>query len=196
MRSFVEGGGTLVAIGDSTGFGNYLGLPMADALTETVDGSARHLPNTKFYVPGSVLEASVDNTLPIAYGLPPKVDMFYANSPAFRVPRDCHTQPVAWFASADPLRSGWAWGQQYLNGAVAAVQSDVGKGKVYLFGPEITFRGQPHGTLELYLQCDLSGGRGIGDAAMTTHHVAWALYVKLPRRAGRPAPLGEYYDYL
>jgi hypothetical protein len=162
LRSFVEGGGTLVAIGDSTSFGNYLGLPMTDALTETVDGSTRHLPNTKFYVPGSVLEASVDNTLPIAYGLPPKVDMFYINSPAFRVQKDAHTQPIAWFPSAEPLRSGWAWGQQYLNGAVAAIQSDVGKGKVYLFGPEITFRGQPHGTFKfLFNAIYLAGAESV-----------------------------------
>jgi hypothetical protein len=162
LRSFVEGGGTLVAIGGSTSFGNYLGLPMSDALTETVDGSTRHLPNTKFYVPGSVLEASVDNTLPIAYGLPPKVDMFYINSPAFRVQKDAHTQSIAWFPSAEPLRSGWAWGQQYLNGAVAAVQSDVGKGKVYLFGPEITFRGQPHGTFKfLFNAIYLAGAESV-----------------------------------
>jgi hypothetical protein len=150
LRSFVEGGGTLVAIGGSSSFGYYLGLPMTDALTESVDGSNRRLPNTKFYVPGSVLEASVDNTLPIAYGLPAKVDMFYINSPAFRLKSDAGstTRRVAWFASAEPLRSGWAWGQQNLNGAVAAVQSDVGKGKVYLFGPEITFRGQSHATFK------------------------------------------------
>ncbi len=151
LRSFVEGGGTLVAIGGSSSFGYYLGLPIANALTETVDGAARRLPTTKFYVPGSVLEASVDNTLPIAYGLPPKVDMFYMNSPTFRLQKDAaadHTHPIAWFASATPLRSGWAWGQQYLNGGVAAVESDMGKGKVYLFGPEITFRGQPHGTFK------------------------------------------------
>lgn len=121
---------------------------MSNALTETVDGTARRLPNTKFYVPGSVLEASVDTSLPIAYGLPSKVDMFFISSPAFRVQDSGRVKPVAWYASAEPLRSGWAWGQQYLNGAVAAVQSDVGKGKVYLFGPEITFRGQPHGTFK------------------------------------------------
>jgi Zinc carboxypeptidase len=162
LRSFVEGGGTLVAIGGSTGIGSYLGLPITDALTETVDGSTRHLPNTKFYVPGSVLEARVDNTLPIAYGLPSEVDMFYINSPAFRVQKDAHTQPVAWFPSAEPLRSGWAWGQQYLNGAVAAVQSDVGKGKVYLFGPEITFRGQPHGTFKfLFNAIYLAGAESV-----------------------------------
>jgi hypothetical protein len=165
LRSFVEGGGTLVAIGGSTSIGSYLGLPVVSALTETVDGSTRRLPNTKFYVPGSVLEASVDNTLPIAYGLPPKVDMFYMNSPAFRLQKDTgpsRTQPVAWFASAEPLRSGWAWGQQYLNGAVAAVESDVGKGKVYLFGPEITFRGQPHGTFKfLFNAIYLSGAQTV-----------------------------------
>ncbi len=165
LRSFVEGGGTLVAIGGSTSIGGYLGLPVENALTETVDGSTRRLPNTKFYVPGSVLEASVDNTLPIAYGLPPKVDMFYMNSPAFRLQKDTgpsRTQPVAWFASAAPLRSGWAWGEQYLNGAVAAVESDVGKGKVYLFGPEITFRGQPHGTFKfLFNAIYLSGAQTV-----------------------------------
>jgi hypothetical protein len=165
LRSFVEGGGTLVAIGSSTGVGSYLGLPVSSALTETVDGSTRRLPNTKFYVPGSVLEATVDNTLPIAYGLSPKVDMFYMNSPAFRLQKDTgptHTQPVAWFASAEPLRSGWAWGQQYLNGAVAAVESDMGKGKVYLFGPEITFRGQPHGTFKfLFNAIYLAGAESV-----------------------------------
>ena len=162
LRSFVEGGGSLVAIGGSSSFGYYLGLPMTDALTETVEGTQRRIPNTKFYVPGSVLEASVDTTLPIAYGLPPKVDMFFSNSPAFRVQKDAHTQPIAWYASAEPLRSGWAWGQQYLNGAVAAVESDVGKGKVYLFGPEITFRGQPHGTFKfLFNAIYLAGAESV-----------------------------------
>ena len=28
------------------------------------------------------------------------------------------------------------------------VEANYGKGKVYLFGPEITFRGQPHGTFK------------------------------------------------
>ncbi len=32
---------------------------------------------------------------------------------------------------------------------MAAVDAAVGKGHVYLFGPEITFRAQPHGTFKL-----------------------------------------------
>ncbi len=55
---------------------------------------------------------------------------------------------VAWFDSPTPLRSGWAWGQGYLNGGVAAAEASVGKGKLFMFGPEITNRAQPHGTFK------------------------------------------------
>ena len=55
----------------------------------------------------------------------------------------------AWFDSATPLRSGWAWGQKYLEGGVAAVEARIGKGRVVLYGPEILQRAQPHGTFKL-----------------------------------------------
>jgi hypothetical protein len=162
LRRFVEDGGTVLAIGSSTAFGYYLGLPITNALTEVApDGSRKRLATDKFYVPGSVLQASVDNTLPIAYGLPDKLDVFYDNSPVFHLLPDSGlkgVRPIAWFSSAEPLRSGWAWGQHYLNGTVAAVEASLGKGKVYLFGPEITFRGQPHGTFKfLFNAIDLAG---------------------------------------
>jgi zinc carboxypeptidase len=162
LRRFVEEGGTILAIGSSAAFGPYLGVSVASALTEkSPDGADVRLSTAKFYVPGSILQASVDNTLPISYGLPAKLDVFYDNSPAFRlVPganlKDSH--PIAWFATPDPLRSGWAWGEHYLNGAVEAVEATVGEGKVYLFAPEITFRGQPHGTFKfLFNAIDLAG---------------------------------------
>jgi hypothetical protein len=152
LHQFVEEGGTLLAIGSSTAFDRYFGLPVSNALVDTsADGPGGRLPNTKFYIPGSVLQASVDTSLPIAYGLPDKVDVFYINSPAFRLLPGAEqkgTRQVAWFAGPEPLRSGWAWGQHYLNGAVGAVEANVGKGSVYLFGPEITFRAQPHGTFK------------------------------------------------
>jgi hypothetical protein len=162
LRKFVEEGGTILAIGSSTGIGSYLGLPLTSALTErAADGSEERLSGSKFYVPGSVLQASVDNTIPIAYGLPDKVDVFYDNSPAFRLVPGANlkdTHPIAWFATPNPLRSGWAWGEQYLNGAVEAVEAKVGEGTVYLFAPEITFRGQPHGTFKfLFNAIDLAG---------------------------------------
>ena len=54
----------------------------------------------------------------------------------------------AWFATGKPLRSGWAWGQEYLRNGVAAFVANVGKGKLYAFGPEITFRAQTHGVFK------------------------------------------------
>jgi hypothetical protein len=55
---------------------------------------------------------------------------------------------VAWFDSPSPLKSGWAWGQQYLDQAVEVVEAPVGKGRVVLYGPEIAWRAQPHGTFK------------------------------------------------
>jgi len=46
------------------------------------------------------------------------------------------------------LRSGWAWGQGYLENGIVAAEARVGAGKVLLFGPEILQRGQPHGTFK------------------------------------------------
>jgi hypothetical protein len=56
---------------------------------------------------------------------------------------------VAWYDSPTPLRSGWAWGQQYLDQAVSIVEGAVGKGRVVLFGNEVNWRAQPHGTFKL-----------------------------------------------
>jgi hypothetical protein len=55
---------------------------------------------------------------------------------------------VAWFDSPTPLRSGWAWGQSYLDKGVIAVDAKVGTGRVFLFGPEILMRAQPRGTFK------------------------------------------------
>ena len=49
----------------------------------------------------------------------------------------------------DSLASGWAWGQQYLAGGAAVAESTIGEGKVILYGPEVAFRAQPHGTFKL-----------------------------------------------
>jgi hypothetical protein len=58
-------------------------------------------------------------------------------------------RPVAWFDGKKPLRSGWALGDGYLDQGVAVVDAAVGRGRLFLYGPEITFRGQPHGTFKL-----------------------------------------------
>jgi len=153
LKKFVELGGTLVAIGSSVNAAAAdFGLPVKSYLTEMgPDGVERNLPADKFYIPGSLLRMNVDNTNPLAYGMPRQVDVFFDNSPVFKLQPTVemqHTSPVGWF-SGKVLDSGWAWGQQYLDGGTAVAESAVGEGKVVLLGPEVNFRDQPHGTYKL-----------------------------------------------
>jgi hypothetical protein len=153
LRKFVESGGSIVTIGSSTSAAELFGIPVKSYLTEKgTDGRDRPLPREKFYIPGSLLKAHIDNTNPLAYGMPETVDVFFDNNPVFRLEPDAgrkKTSPVAWFSGQEVLDSGWAWGQQYLDGGTAVVEATVGEGKVVLLGPEVNFRDQPHGTYKL-----------------------------------------------
>jgi hypothetical protein len=116
------------------------------------DGKEHPLPRDKFYVPGSLLRMNIDNTNPLAYGMPKQVDVFYDNNPVFRMEPTAQmqkTSPVGWFQGSQVLDSGWAWGQQYLDGGTAVAEASLGEGKVVLLGPEVNFRDQPHGTFKL-----------------------------------------------
>jgi len=163
LRQFVEKGGVVLTVGSSSaGFGKYLNLPIADALTETKpDGTEKKISSDKYYVPGSVLRVKVDNTRPIAYGVSEDLDILFSNDPVFRLLPDAKQKgvnPIAWFPNAEPLRSGWALGQNYLKDGNAALEASVGKGKVYLFGPDITFRGQSHGSFKFLFNSIYQGG--------------------------------------
>jgi hypothetical protein len=162
IKEFLDQGGNVVSIGTSARLGDMLGLPVYNALVErTPTGDERALPAEKFYVPGSILSVAVDNSTGISAGLPSRLDVFYDNSPAFRLGPDAAlkgVRPIAWFDSDKPLRSGWAWGQNYLEGAVAIAEANVGRGHLYLFGPEITFRAQPHGTFKFLFNGLYGGG--------------------------------------
>ncbi len=157
IRRFLEDGGTVVTIGRSTSLARHLGLPISPAPAR--DGV--ELESEEFYVPGSLLQARVDNTLPAAHGMPEYADFMFDNSPSFTLGPEAAAQgiqPIAWFDSPAPLRSGWAWGEEHLEGAVAAAQATVGDGTLFLFGPEIAFRAQPHGTFKLLFNSIYSGG--------------------------------------
>jgi hypothetical protein len=149
LRDFIMNGGTVVAVGSSAvNLAAYLQLPIENHLAK--NGAA--YPRTQFYVPGSVLQVRVDTTTGGGLGMAGRADVFFDASPVFKLGADAAAKgvrPIAWFDSATPLRSGWAWGQELLKDGVAAAEVSVGKGKVYLYGPQITQRAQPHGTFKL-----------------------------------------------
>jgi hypothetical protein len=167
LRKFLEDGGTIVAVGQSAVLARALGLPIENHLVERgADGVDRPLPREKYYIPGTILRIAVDTTHPAAQGLSDHVDVFFDNSPVFALGPDAAMKGVralAWFDNVAPLRSGWAWGQGYLNGGVVALDATVGKGHLYAFAPEITFRAQPHGTYKfLFNGIYLAGQTGTG----------------------------------
>jgi len=152
LKTFVEQGGLLLAIGSSTAVAQHFGLPVTSALVmKSADGNTQPLPRSRFYVPGSILRVSVDNTSPLAFGVDREADVFFDDSPAFALDANAAAAgvtSVAWYDTDTPLRSGWAWGQSVLKGTSAIVDAPLGKGRVLLYGPEITFRAQPHGTFK------------------------------------------------
>jgi hypothetical protein len=152
LKEFLNTGGTVITIGSSTNLAYHLALPVQSALTErSAEGKLRNLPGEKFYVPGSVLEARVDATNPIAWGMPEHADFYFERSAAFTFAPGANEilKRVVWFESEKPLRSGWAWGQQHLKDSVSVATATVGSGKLHLMGSEVVFRAQTHGTFKL-----------------------------------------------
>jgi hypothetical protein len=163
IRRFIEAGGEVLTIGSSTQLAYMLDLPLKNALVErTASGEERPLSGEKYYIPGSLLRVAVDTTASVAWGSPAHVDVMFDESPVFKLDADAAAKGVrtiAWFDTPAPLRSGWAWGQQYLNGGAAIVEARMGQGSLYLFGPEILFRSQPHGTFRFFFNALLDPSR-------------------------------------
>ena len=123
----------MIAIGDSaTNLAAFLNLPIENHLVENGAAAAEH----------EVLRARIGDAragghvAPVAAGMKPQTDFFFDNSPVWKLGPDAAAKgvkPIAWFDSKTPLRSGWAWGQQYLENGVIAVEATVGKGRVLLY---------------------------------------------------------------
>ncbi len=154
LKKFAEAGGTIITIGSSTVLGEHFGLPMTNHLSQlTPEGDTRPLTREQYYIPGSLLQVHLDTTASLTQGMGSEAIVMFDNSPVYRLGPDAALKglrPIAWFNTATPLRSGWAWGEGYLEGGVTIAEADIGRGKLVMFGPEILFRAQPHGTFKLF----------------------------------------------
>lgn len=153
LKTFMEKGGRIVAIGSSTNMAYLLDLPVRNALTvKSSDGKESPISSNDYYIPGSILRVQLDNTLPQNNGMNAYADMDFDQSNVFALNPDAVAKglkPLAWFDESDPLRSGWAWGRTYLKDGVVAFDMPIGKGNFYACSTEITFRAQSHGTFKM-----------------------------------------------
>ena len=149
VAAFAKAGGTVVTVGSANRLATLLDPQIQPALvTKKPDGTLAALDKKQFYIPGALLSARVDPRQPLAYGMTPTVDIFFDESQPFTLSGTA-AKKVAWFEGAAPLRSGWAVGQQKLAGTVAVADVDLGRGKLFAMGPEVTQRAQPYATFKL-----------------------------------------------
>ena len=93
----------------------------------------RALAGEEYYVPGSILRVAVDNNAAGRGGHADAARRLLRQQPG--VPSQAgrgaqgRRRPSRGSTSATPLRSGWAWGQNYLEGGAAVVESNYRQGQ-------------------------------------------------------------------
>lgn len=152
LREFVEQGGTVVAIDESTPWVvKHLGLPARVLL----DG----LKPEEFSAPGTLLRAELDPQHPLAWGMPQQTAAYFAGGRAFA--------PIAWqrptaapvrYAGEDVRVAGFLLGEQHVSGQAAVLDVPLGRGRVVLFGFAPYHRAQTEATFKLFLNALLRAG--------------------------------------
>jgi hypothetical protein len=147
LKKWVEDGGTLVALDESSDYViDLLGLPVTNVL-------ARATPE-QFNCPGSMLRIRMDPESPLSHGMQAEEAAYFAGSPAFQTsPPDARIgrRVVASYPddARDILVSGYLKGGELLEKRAAVVDLTVGKGRVVLIGFRPQHRAQPHRTFKL-----------------------------------------------
>jgi hypothetical protein len=176
IKAFVEAGGTLVLVNDSTLFGiEKLGLPLTDLLkgmrSERQWDTVSEAKPAQFACPGSVLRMQFDPKHPVAFGMPEDAPGVCTSSLAFRLNPtfDGRTiDTIAKYPGGSLLMSGYLKGEQLIQNTVAAADVPLGKGRVVMLGFGVAQRGQPHGTFKLLFNSLYYGASAAtADAAAT-----------------------------
>jgi len=155
LKAFVEQGGTLVALNESSRlFIKEFSLPARDVL--------EGVPSSRFFCPKSLLRLKVDNSSPIGFGLPDETAAMFggeSESLAFetRLPGngDWEVKVVAGYPDDKILIRGGILGEEWLSRRSAVVDFKYLKGHIVLIGFLSQHRAQTHGTYKFLLNAVL-----------------------------------------
>ena len=144
LKEFVEAGGTIVALADSSDWViSEFNIPVRNALAK--------VRREEFQCPGSILRVERGGEHPVTWGLPKEMAVFVDGATAFQtVPPGPELQ--RWDLASYPdderdvLLSGWIAGADKLTRRSAAVATTFGKGKLVLLGFRAQFRAQTEAT--------------------------------------------------
>jgi hypothetical protein len=150
FEQFIRGGGTLVCFNSAYRFAvQQFKLPVKNA----VEG----LRPEDFFLRGSLVEVITDATHPVMAGMPEKAAVFVDGSPVFDTLEGFKGKILAKYQeTGSPLLSGYLIGEKYLQGKAAALDVELDKGHVILFGFRPQWRGQPFGTFKVVFNSALN----------------------------------------
>ncbi|HEX8410806.1 MAG TPA: M14 metallopeptidase family protein [Thermoanaerobaculia bacterium] len=147
LKKFVEGGGTLIAFGDSCEYViEEFNVPVRNALAG--------VRQDDYSNPGSLVRLRIRPDHPVTQGMPAETAAFLDSAMAFETTAPASSMQRWVLASypeeeQDILLSGWIHGAERLTRKAAAVALTYGKGKIVLFGFRPQHRGQTHATFPL-----------------------------------------------
>jgi hypothetical protein len=145
LRGFLENGGTVLAFNEASSY----------ALERLRPGGVRDVlensSHDQFYGPGSLLNARLDISHPLCFGMSPRQAVWFESGPVFEASRQGNpaARSVLSYPQNDILASGWLLGEQLLAGRSAVMDVAVGRGHLVLFGIRPQYRGQPNATFKL-----------------------------------------------
>lgn len=143
LAAFVEGGGTMVCLNQSSEL-------CITALDLPVRNVVAHLRRDEFFSSGSIMETVTDPSHAVLWGMPERARIFFDRSPVFDTEEGFRGRVLARYQDAgSPLLSGYLLGEEHMNGRAAALDVEAGDGHVILLGFRPQWRGQPYGTFRV-----------------------------------------------
>ena len=145
IKDFVKNGGRLVVFGDSYEFAK-----------ETFDLKIRDVTDglsyNELFCPGSTLKVNIDNSHPLAFGMPNEALVLHRSSPVFEViPGRFNDdyKTIVRYQDKDILKSGWLIGEKKIAKKSAMLTAKYGDGEVVIIGFRVQHRNQMDGTFKL-----------------------------------------------
>ena len=142
VSDFVQNGGRVIAIEAATDF-------VAELFDLDISNLTSGLPNTQFYIPGSILRLELDSVSEINEGMRDEISAWYWRSSMAYEVDDPRIRVVARYGQGDPLLSGWVLGGEHIAGEAAILEADIGEGSLVLFGFQPNYRAQTVATWPL-----------------------------------------------
>lgn len=162
MNNFVEAGGTLVCLNQSSKY-------VIEALSLPIKDVTRGVGRKEFFAGSSILEVETDTSHPAMAGMPVKANIFVSRSPVFTTLEGFEGQALAKYqTTGSPLRSGYLLGESHIQGYAASLDVKHGKGHVILHGFSPQWRGQTMGTYRVLFNSILYGGNLASRQAFNT----------------------------